>query len=153
MKRSDALAPLSRDHHQALFVAMKLKRAEDLEPREVALDLFDSVEREHFAIEERVLLPTWLAKAPDERSEMAKRVVDEHAALRSAAARIRDADVTIADLRELGIILERHVRYEERELFPAIEDDLTDDDLRALGEELLGAGERTPRVQPDADPG
>ena len=100
-----------------------------------------------------MLLPTWLAKAPDERSEMAKRVVDEHAALRSAAARIRDADVTIADLRELGIILERHVRYEERELFPAIEDDLTDDDLRALGEELLGAGERTPRVQPDADPG
>ena len=28
MKRSDELAPLSRDHHQALFVAMKLKRAE-----------------------------------------------------------------------------------------------------------------------------
>jgi len=136
MKRSDALAPLSRDHHQALFVAMKLKRAEDLEPRDAALDLFDSVERRHFFVEERILVPRWLATAPGEREDMARRVVDEHAALRSAALRLHDPDVTVADLRELGIILERHVRYEERELFPAIERDLSDDDLSALGEEL-----------------
>ena len=153
MKRSDALAPLSRDHHQVLFVAMKLKRAEDLEPRDAALRLFASGEINHFEIEERVLLPAWLAKAPDGGERMARRVLDEHAALRSAARRLEGADVAVADLRELGILLERHVRYEERELFPAIERDLPADDLRAVGEELKLASRRVAEAQPGAEPG
>ncbi|MFN8151031.1 MAG: hemerythrin domain-containing protein [Solirubrobacterales bacterium] len=139
MKRSEALAPLSREHHQALFMAMKLKRAESLEPRDDAIAFF-AAERSHFAAEEDILLPGWLAKAPAGGEAMARRVVDEHRALTVSAQRLHDDAVTAADLRELGTILERHVRYEERELFPAIERDLSDEDLRALGEALRPGG-------------
>ncbi|MCB8969683.1 MAG: hemerythrin domain-containing protein [Solirubrobacterales bacterium] len=143
MKRSDALAPLSRDHHQALFTAMKLKRAEDLAERDRAIDFFALTEHAHMAVEEQVLLPGWLAKVPDgpgAAEQMARRVHDEHAALRLAAKRLESEEVTVDDLRELGIVLERHVRYEERELFPAIERDLSEEDLNALGEALERAG-------------
>ena len=74
------------------------------------------------------------------RRGQARRVHDEHAALRLAAKRLESEEVTVDDLRELGIVLERHVRYEERELFPAIERDLSEEDLNALGEALERAG-------------
>ncbi len=132
---------------------MKLKRAEDLAERDAAIEFFASTEFTHMALEEQVLLPAWLEKASTDASEaMARRVVEEHQLLISSVERIRGGEVTVADLRELGIVLERHVRYEERELFPVIEADLSDDDLSALGEALKN-GVRGSADQPDAGSG
>ena len=58
MKRSPAIASLSRDHHQALFVAQELRRATDEtagEARGAALAYWDEHGREHFRLEERQL--------------------------------------------------------------------------------------------------
>lgn len=135
MKRSDELAPLSRDHHQALFLAMKLKRATDWGPREDALAFFDEVENRHFELEEGVLLPSWLDGDPGADRALAQRVADEHLRIRLALRKLR-RDVPLGDLHELGELLEAHVRFEERELFPAIEAGLSADALRELGAEL-----------------
>jgi hypothetical protein len=56
MKRSDALAPLSRDHHHALEVALRLRRAtpesaDDAATRFVAFWYEDG--QRHFEIEEQ----------------------------------------------------------------------------------------------------
>jgi hypothetical protein len=59
MKRSEALAPLSRQHHQGLFVALKLKRADSsgaVEAGRAFLEFWKGEGREHFRIEEEVLL-------------------------------------------------------------------------------------------------
>ena len=64
MKRSDELAPLSRDHHQALFVAMKLKRAE-ADGAEAFLGFIAAHGGDHFRIEEEILLPAWIASDPE----------------------------------------------------------------------------------------
>jgi hypothetical protein len=55
MKRSAAIASLSRDHHEALVVAQKLRRATDataVEARAALLDYWTGHGRLHFRLEE-----------------------------------------------------------------------------------------------------
>ncbi len=136
MKRSPELTPLSHDHHQALFVAMQLKRAEDRSVAGVYLDFFDRTGNRHFTIEEAILLPGWIVADPDADTEMATRVLAEHLELRTRACRLRLDQHTIEDLHELGELLDRHVRFEERELFPRIESGLDTEAIAALGAEI-----------------
>ena len=66
MKRHEALEQLSRDHHQALFQAMRLKRADADSASDVLGDFLDfwfSVGNLHFRAEEEVLLPAYSAYA------------------------------------------------------------------------------------------
>ena len=60
MKRSAALRSLSRDHHKALSVAQKMRRADD-GPEGAALfcTYWEQHGKVHFRIEEEVLLPSW----------------------------------------------------------------------------------------------
>jgi hypothetical protein len=139
VKRSAELTPLSHEHHQALFVAMGLKRAEGPEAAAPFLDYHEETGARHFEIEEAVLLPGWLAADPGAEAADAHRVLAEHLEIRTAAARIRDGEPTAAELQELGALLERHVRFEERELFPRIEERLDDDSLARLGAAIVAA--------------
>jgi hypothetical protein len=55
MKRSEALASLSRDHHHALVVAQKLRRATDAtarQARDAFLTYWTGHGREHFRLEQ-----------------------------------------------------------------------------------------------------
>lgn len=124
MKRSEALQPLSRDHHQALYVALQLRRADDpVAGREAFLEFWDEHGREHFRIEEEVLLPVWGELGTPDPGSVA-RVAQEHLAIRVAARRLAAAEPELEALHELGDLLDGHVRFEERELFPLIEEDL-----------------------------
>jgi len=139
VKRSAELTPLSHEHHQALFVAMGLKRAEGPEDGAAFLDYHEETGARHFEIEEAVLLPGWLAADPDAEAADAHRVLAEHLEIRTSAARIRAGEPAAEELRALGELLERHVRFEERELFPRIEQRLDGDSLRRLGDAIAAA--------------
>ena len=61
-------------------------------------------------------------------------MLTEHVDLRRRGQDLEaGADVAPEALRELGERLERHIRFEERELFPMIEAALPDDELERLG--------------------
>jgi len=141
MKRSPELTPLSHDHHEALFVAQRLKRAEDAgDARERFLAFWRSHGRGHFAIEEDILLPGWVENDADADRTAAARLAAEHLEIRSEARRLdRGAAVELEQLHRLGTLLESHVRFEERELFPAIESALGADAIARLGEEIAAA--------------
>lgn len=139
MKRSAELTPLSHEHHQALVVAMGLKRAAGPDAGDAFLDYHEETGARHFEIEEAVVLPGWLAADPDAEAGDAHRVLAEHLEIRAAALRIRDGEPTVEELRALGGLLERHVRFEERELFPRIERRLDGDALHALGAAIAAA--------------
>jgi hemerythrin-like domain-containing protein len=140
MKRSPELTPLSHDHHQALFVAQRLKRAEDAdEGRERFLSFWESHGRAHFAIEEEILLPGWLEADEAADRESAARLAAEHLAIRIRARRIERGGIDLSELHELGDLLERHVRFEERELFPLIEAALDAEAIARLGAEIAAA--------------
>ena len=106
MKRAPELVPLSHEHHQALSVALQLKRAEDRTPAGAFLDFFESDGSGHFRMEEEVLLPSWLAADPQADRMLAERVAAEHLEIRIRAVRLRDAAATVDDLRALGELLE-----------------------------------------------
>ena len=102
------------------------------------LDFFESDGSAHFRMEEEVLLPAWLAADPQADRMLAERVAAEHLEIRIRAVRLRDAAATVDDLRALGDLLEAHVRFEERELFPLIESGLDERAIARLGRALQG---------------
>jgi hemerythrin-like domain-containing protein len=142
MKRHPALQPLSRDHHVALVAAQRLRRATG-DGAAAARDEFLAFWREHgakhFRVEEEVLLPAFAAHA-DPDAECVARMLMDHVRIRAAARRLEhEAAPPVATLHELGTMLERHVRLEEREVFPLIEDALTPEAAEQLVEAVLAA--------------
>jgi hypothetical protein len=124
MKRDAALASLSRDHHQALVVALKLRRAAapTADEARAALAAYWPVHgRGHFRLEEEVMLPAYAGHG-DPHHPLVARALCDHVAIRHRAdVVLGDSDSTLADLHELGGLIAAHVRLEERELFPLIE--------------------------------
>ncbi|MGE4425766.1 MAG: hemerythrin domain-containing protein [Solirubrobacteraceae bacterium] len=138
MKRSPALASLSRDHHQALVVAQALRRA-DAAGAPAARERFLAFwpdGRRHFRDEEEVLFPAY-AHHGDAHHPLLVRALGDHVAIRARA------DAVAADpaappelLHDLGERLAAHVRLEERELFVLFEAEMPPDRLTAVAEAL-----------------
>jgi hemerythrin-like domain-containing protein len=143
VKRSRELRPLSREHHQALLVAFQLKKAlaghaeaagapRDLDGLVALARRFEeSVFSVHITAEEE-LLGRHLG------AEDARRLRDEHRELRKllADAQAGRKDGRRAPLAAFADLLERHVRWEERELFDRCETAIGPDDLAVVGREL-----------------
>jgi hypothetical protein len=94
MKRSAALIPLSRDHHRALDVARRLRRATDDDIDEVVRGFeafWQPGGRRHFDVEEQLLLPAVAGYGDSEWAQAADRVRSEHAAIRMRAAALLTA--------------------------------------------------------------
>ncbi len=143
MKRSRELRPLSSDHHQALLVAFQLKKGLAGHPEAagapkdlpglvgLARRFDEQLFRTHAKAEEE-LLGTGLA--PDDlarlRAEPAERTRLLEAARNARAVEQR------AHLSAWADLLDRHVRWEERELFPVAEERLDDAALARIGGEL-----------------
>jgi hypothetical protein len=147
MKRHEALERLSHDHHQALFQAMRLKRADEEQAGDVLGDFLDfwfSVGHLHFRAEEEVLLPAYSAYADASREEVV-RVLLDHVEIRREAYELGalKTDPPPERLHALGERLDAHVRHEERVLFPLIEEALPEDELARVArgvEEVESAG-------------
>lgn len=123
MRRHRKLLDLSREHHHALQLALQARRAATSgEP--VAIEAtaaacvaaFSSELDPHFVVEEKTLLPL-LVTAGEHR--LVEQVVSDHAELRRLSVQLHQADA--ATLLAFAERLASHVRFEERELFVALE--------------------------------
>jgi hemerythrin-like domain-containing protein len=135
MKRAEVLAPLSRQHHRGLSVALKLRRADRGsagEARDAFVEFWSSEGRDHFRAEEESLLPVYARHGEHDHPAVVQVLVD-HVDLRRRGADIAAVEEPDAEaLRELGERLERHIRHEERVLFPLIEHTVPADELKGL---------------------
>lgn len=139
MKRHPHLQPLSDDHHNALVLARRSRRAaENGEPsalRETWTDVQRRFAREleaHFRVEEAELFPP-LGAAGEEALVAEARA--HHARLRQLVRGAADPERVL----EFAELLHRHVRFEERELFPRAERLLSPPILEAAGRAALAA--------------
>lgn len=118
MNRAPELIPLSHDHHQALFVALRLRQATPLTLPAALGGLrayWDGEGAAHFEAEEAWFVPG-LSDAPGWDDAVA-RMLREHEDLRARIATVGQLDEAVA----LGERLRDHVRFEERELFGMVE--------------------------------
>lgn len=133
--RHAALQPLSRDHYVGLVQAQHLRKAAKgaaVDRRKALAEFLDTWAMEivgHFAEEERLLGPLMNEPQRD-------RLDNEHGALRALAAeakqRRRSVDPEVEWIEHLGRTLHDHIRWEERELFNAIQEACEPHQLAAL---------------------
>lgn len=123
MQRSPALLALSRQHHDALKLALHARRAALSGAAEriaaAAAQLRGALAGEleaHFLDEESDLLPRLAAAG---QAALVARTLDEHRRLRQSASTLLPPRA--ATLLACAELLQAHVRFEERELFEAIE--------------------------------
>lgn len=121
MKRAAELAPLSRQHHEALVLARRAcdpQRA-GAEPGALRAHLLQRWADHfvpHFGVEERVLLPALAAAGAGDDAAAA---LQQHTQLRQLMQRIAQGE--LAALPLWGDAMQRHVKWEEQELFPRAE--------------------------------
>ena len=142
MKRHPALIPLSRDHHNGLVQALRLRRAAadgDASARLVVasefVEFFRNEERVHLRDEEEVLFPLLLRHVPSQPPPLREARL-QHMQLVGFARKLQIAVAAgVVDRETLvaaGELLDAHIRLEERQLFPLIEELVPEDELRRL---------------------
>ncbi len=137
MKRDLNLVPLSREHHFGLLFCWKIKQGI---AKKVSLDMLRDYAlyywkqhlQEHFAKEEEVLLPMLSLHDPKRRQ-----LEEEHQQIRQIITELEQGPLqTKLPLASLQALLSVHIRFEERELFPYLENIATTRQLEQIGELL-----------------
>ena len=144
MKRHTALYTLSHDHHQGLILAQQIKKGAPQYKgmpstvegkRDYAIQFYNSELKRHFANEEEILFPAVKNKNAELDRKIAE-IISEHRKMETLIRDLEKTDRFENVLDELGHLLEKHIRKEERELFMEIEKVLSEDELRVISEKI-----------------
>lgn len=136
IKRSKQLTPLSKDHHDGLLFAWKikqgLKNGTDIKLiAEYVQWFWTNHLQEHFSEEEQVLAP----HLPPE-NELLQQMMDEHQEI-EAMIHINENIPAESLLAKLAESIDDHIRFEERQLFPYAEKVIPEKELNLIYEQLL----------------
>ncbi len=139
MKRHEALAPLSREHHDALILAQLLKKTAPSYkglpqlPKDkavYAINFYHSNLQKHFKQEEQMLHKV---KQYDSKiEEIALEIKYEHEQLTQLFVSLDKTADLETTMDTLGKALEAHVRKEERILFPLIQQHCPEEILNSI---------------------
>jgi hemerythrin-like domain-containing protein len=152
MKRHPALRALSSDHHQGLVQARRLMQAAESAPSDAPaltqaatafLAFWTGHVAQHFREEEEVLLPAF-ARHGDPAAAPIVRLLVEHIRIRRQVSDLEDQLAAGRPQPEtmtaLGTLLRDHIRHEEDQVFPLIEQAMPEAALAALARQLTAPG-------------
>jgi iron-sulfur cluster repair protein YtfE (RIC family) len=148
MKRHKSLVPLSRDHHEGLLLAQRVKKGKSVAPqsdwpeeresqRDRVVDYFDTQLAQHFQAEEEVLFPLADQYLPEEE-KVTSLLRKQHGQIRSLVSELRAAGGVQLEnlLLRLVNVLEEHIRKEERVFFQHIQKGVPEEVLERCGEKI-----------------
>lgn len=121
MKRNPGLEVFSRDHNVGLILGRRLIQASSLaegsrqETAQMLLQYWSDELADHFFEEEKLLAPLI------QGIKLRNRLVREHLAFSEVIASLDDGVIDPNLLARAGQLLIDHIRWEERVLFPSIE--------------------------------
>ncbi len=129
IKRNEFLAPLSREHHQALLLCWKIKTgfAKGIEVQRIKkyCDWFYNTHLiQHFELEEKFVFPIL-----GNLHQHVQDALAQHSLLR---ALFNDTTNTETALQKIQTELEKHIRFEERILFNEVQDIATPQQLESI---------------------
>lgn len=135
MKRHESIVALSREHHFGLLFCWKVRQglkmhvpSERIQP--YVKYFWDNHLQGHFKVEETLLFPLL-------RDNLVEQAISEHEHIRQLVKTVITVEPVKPDqLLTLADILDDHVRFEERTLFPYLEKELPENKLSELGMRL-----------------
>jgi iron-sulfur cluster repair protein YtfE (RIC family) len=144
--RHPSLLPLSHDHHHGLALALRCRKqalgqikpmgAAGLRERaDEVLAFYRNNLIAHFRAEEEVLFPRLRSMAP-QCAGLIDALAAEHELIRRLVEEIKAGSGLAKLVFDLGDLLERHIRKEERELFPLFEEQVDAAQQESIGVEL-----------------
>lgn len=144
MKRHKSLISLSHDHHHGLMLAQLIKLGSPEFkglPNTVAgkvrhtVNFFQEHLIPHFRKEEDILFPSSKNKS-NEIDCLIDELMQQHKTIYSLIDKLKNSSNPEDELNELGVLLDNHIRKEERELFQVIQDILTEKEMNKLEKDL-----------------
>ena len=144
--RHPSLILLSHDHHHGLALALRCRKQalgqmkpagpEGLKERaREFIDFYSNNLTPHFEAEEKVLFPSLGSFAPESHA-LIEELLREHEQMRRWVMCLQE-EVNLAKMiHDLGDLLERHIRLEERELFPVFERAVSENEAERVKREI-----------------
>ena len=143
MKRHEAIAPLSRDHHAALILVQLMKKNAPLynglpdnteDKVRYAIEQFETHIRQHFQLEEAMLGK--VKHIHPSIKILAEEIEAEHRVLTHLFQSLAVTNDPVITMNELAVKLEDHIRKEERVLFPLLQEHCSETVLAEIHELL-----------------
>ncbi|HMR20263.1 MAG TPA: hypothetical protein PKA53_13250 [Sphingobacterium sp.] len=135
IKRNENIVPISREHHATLLFCWKLRSGVKMGVAHERICKYILWFREqhlnqHFKTEEELLFR-------DKNDPAIKKALDEHVLIRNQIEKLSDCKGDV-DMQILALAdsIDKHTRYEERELFPYIEEKFPENELNEIGAAL-----------------
>ena len=144
--RHPSLVLLSHDHHHGLALALRCRKqslgqikpmgAEGLRERaKEFLEFYRANLVAHFKAEEQLLFPLMRATVPGCET-MIDELIKNHEQIRQAVQQLEKGTGLAKLIFDLGDLLERHIRKEERELFPLFKAHVDPAKAELIGQEI-----------------
>ena len=144
--RHPSLILLSHDHHHGLALALRCRKqalgqikpmgSEGLRAHaKELLEFYQTNLMAHFKAEEEVLFPVMREQVTSSR-DMLDQLVRDHEQIRCAMPELEAGTGLAKLIFDLGDLLERHIRKEERELFPLFETQVNAEKAEQVGMNL-----------------
>ena len=144
MKRHKSLQSLSQEHHHGLMLAQLIKSGSPEYkglPNTVegkvqhTIKFFEENLVPHFNKEEKILF-TISKNKNAEIDRLINELIFQHRAIYSLVDKLRKSSEPEIELNELGMLLESHMRKEERELVQGIQNVFSENEMEKLEKDL-----------------
>jgi hemerythrin-like domain-containing protein len=135
IKRNPHIVKLSKDHHFTLLFCWKIRNGLKFEAEPSRIKMYIQYfwkyhMQPHFREEETILF------APV-KDEAVKKALKEHADIAQQINNLNaNEHISPGELLTLADMVDNHVRYEERELFPHMEKVLSEEQLESIGKQI-----------------
>ncbi len=148
MKSTKSLFSIAHDHFHGLLLAQMIKKGSQVTEgvpatpegkAKYTIHYFEQELDNHFYLEEHVLQPE-IAGINSEIDMLFKKLVDEHNGMRKMVKQLKSGKDLEDNLDKFGRLLEDHVKNEERNFFPKIQEALSEDELEKLAQKLKDKG-------------
>jgi len=136
IKRHQALVSFSKDHHFGLLLVWKIRQGlqNGVATERISnyvLYSFNEQLAKHFKEEEELLFSQLSSE-----DILRKRAEEDHRAIYNLVAAISEIKDDPGQLDQFATKLEKHIRFEERELFNHLQNNMTTDELEKIAVRL-----------------
>jgi hemerythrin-like domain-containing protein len=136
IRRSQALVKFSKDHHFALLLIWKIRQGLHfgIEPQRInnyITSFFQNYLEEHFKEEEELLFVLL-----NKNNHSRKTAEQDHKVLRQTAEKIKSDPGNESIIQDFVTRLEKHIRFEERDLFNELQNTLSEPQLNSIAEKM-----------------